>query len=62
MSWWIREAWTPLLSRLSRRQSGQGLTEYGLILVIVSIAAVVLIMSMGPKIADMFSGAGASLK
>lgn len=58
----IREACRPLLLRLSRRQPGQGLTEYGLILVIVSIAAVVLIMSMGPKIADMFSGAGASLK
>jgi Flp pilus assembly pilin Flp len=58
----IRDVWAALLFRLTLRQPGQGLTEYGLILVIVSIAAVVLVMSMGPKLASMFSGAGASLK
>ena len=51
-----------LLVRLHSRQAGQGLVEYGLILVVVSIAAVVLISSMAPKISAMFSGAGASLK
>jgi Flp pilus assembly pilin Flp len=59
---WIREGREALLSRLSHREPGQGLTEYGLILVIVSIAAVVLVMSMGPRIASMFSTAGSSLK
>ncbi len=59
---WIRGVWAPFLARLSHRQPGQGLTEYGLILVIVSIAAVVLIMTMGPKVASMFSSAGASLR
>ena len=58
----IHEVWMRLLIRLTHRQPGQGLTEYGLILVIVSIAAVVLVMSMGPRLASMFSGAGASLK
>ena len=58
-----------ILERLDRfilglwcRQRGQGLTEYGLIIVVVSIAAIVLVQSMGPKIADMFSSAGTSLK
>jgi pilus assembly protein Flp/PilA len=59
---WIWERWEGLLSRLSHREPGQGLTEYGLILVIVSIAAVVLVMSIGPKISSMFSSAGSSLK
>jgi hypothetical protein len=47
---------------LAVRQRAQGLTEYGLILVVCSIAAVVLIVAMGPKVAAMFSGAGVSLK
>ena len=51
-----------LLARLHSRQAGQGLVEYGLINVVCSIAAIVLILSMGPKVASMFSGAGASLK
>jgi hypothetical protein len=58
----IRElAWRVRLF-LASRFEGQGLTEYGLILVVCSIAAVVLVMAMGPKIAGMFSGAGVSLK
>ena len=47
---------------LDARQRAQGLTEYGLILVVCSIAAVVLIMAMGPKVSAMFSGASVSLK
>jgi Flp pilus assembly pilin Flp len=58
----IREYLDRLILGLWCRQRGQGLTEYGLILVVVSIAAIVLITSMGPKIASMFSSAGASLK
>jgi Flp pilus assembly pilin Flp len=51
-----------LLVRLDRRQPGQGLLEYGLILVVCSVAAVVLIMSIGPKVASMFSRAATSLQ
>ena len=58
----IREYLDRLILGLWCRQRGQGLTEYGLVIVIVSIAAIVLIQSMGPKIASMFSGAGSSLK
>jgi Flp pilus assembly pilin Flp len=41
-------------------ERGQGLMEYGLIISVVSIAAVVLIMAMGPRVASMFSSAGTS--
>ena len=58
----IREYLDRLILGLWCRQRGQGLTEYGLVIVIVSIAAIVLVQSMGPKIASMFSGAGSSLK
>jgi Flp pilus assembly pilin Flp len=34
--------------------------EYGLIISVVSIAAVVLIMAMGPRVASMFQTAGQS--
>ncbi len=40
---------------LRARAPGQGMLEYGLIISVVSIAAVVLIMAMGPKVASMFS-------
>jgi Flp pilus assembly pilin Flp len=58
----IRDWWGSILAGMRQRQPGQGLAEYGLILTIVSIAAVVLIVSMGPKLASMFSSAAVSLK
>ena len=58
----IREYLDRLILGLWCRQRGQGLTEYGLIIVVVSIAAIVLVQSMGPKISAMFSSAGTSLK
>jgi len=39
----------------SESQSGQGLVEYALILVIVSIVAIFLIVSMGSRLTGMFS-------
>lgn len=45
---------------LQARTPGQGLTEYGLIISVVSIAAIVMIVAMGPKVASMFSQAGTS--
>ena len=58
----LYERVTWFLTALWCRQRGQGLTEYGLILVICSIVAIVLIQSIGPKVAQMFSTAGSSLK
>jgi Flp pilus assembly pilin Flp len=57
----LRDWLAQLRGGASRRDRGQGLMEYGLIISVVSIAAVVLIMAMGPRVASMFSGAGASL-
>lgn len=37
------------------RESGQGLVEYALILVLVSVAAIGLMMLVGPAISNMFS-------
>jgi pilus assembly protein Flp/PilA len=36
-------------------QSGQGLVEYALILVMVSIVAIVILFTMGAQITNMFS-------
>ena len=49
-----------LRTRLDWGAPGQGLMEYGLIISVVSIAAVVLIMAMGPRVASMFQTAGQS--
>ncbi len=37
------------------QQAGQGMVEYALILIIVSVVALVLIVSMGSQLNDMFS-------
>jgi len=48
-------AWVPA------REEGQGLVEYGLILAGVSVAALVAIFALGPKIKTLFETVGASL-
>jgi pilus assembly protein Flp/PilA len=39
----------------SRGQSGQGLVEYALILVMVSIVAIAILLAMGGRTINMFS-------
>jgi Flp pilus assembly pilin Flp len=56
----IRDWIDRLRARFTPDAPGQGLMEYGLIISVVSIAAVVLIMAMGPRVASMFSTAGTS--
>jgi pilus assembly protein Flp/PilA len=51
-----------LQSRLESRERGQGMVEYGLIIAAVAIAVIVALFALGPKISDMFSSTGASLK
>jgi pilus assembly protein Flp/PilA len=41
--------------RALKRQSGQGLVEYALILVMVSIVAILILISMGDQLNHMFS-------
>jgi Flp pilus assembly pilin Flp len=48
-------------TRLAAHEEGQGMLEYGLIIVAVAIAVIVAIFALGPKIATLFSTAGASL-
>lgn len=40
---------------LAKRQQGQGLVEYALILVLVSVVVIVILSQLGPRIGDIFS-------
>lgn len=46
---------------LTPTQRGQGMVEYALILVLVSIAVIVILMTMGNQIANVFSNIVAAL-
>jgi pilus assembly protein Flp/PilA len=50
-----------LASLLNRRQSGQGMVEYALILVLVSIVVIVILLTMGNQINNVFSNVVAAL-
>ena len=41
--------------RLLRREQGQGLVEYALILVLVAIVVIAILTLLGPQIANVFS-------
>jgi len=43
------------------RQRGQGMIEYALILVLVSIVAVIILLTMGNQIQNVFSNVVAAL-
>jgi len=45
-----------------QREPGQGLVEYGLILAGVSIAALVALFALGPRISSLFNAVSDSLK
>ena len=45
----------------ARRQHGQGMVEYALILVLVSIVVIVILLTMGNQIANVFSNVVAAL-
>ena len=44
-----------------RKQHGQGMVEYALILVLVSIVVIVILLTMGNQIANVFSNVVAAL-
>jgi len=50
----------PRLTKV-RRQRGQGMVEYALILVLVSIVVIVILVTMGAQIANVFSNIVAGL-
>jgi pilus assembly protein Flp/PilA len=45
----------------SEREEGQGMVEYGLIIALVAIIVIAALVILGPKIADIFNKASASL-
>ena len=47
---------------LLNEESGQGMVEYGLILVLVSIAAIVTLGGVGGKLKDIFTSITSSLE
>ncbi len=49
-------------SEVPEREEGQGLVEYGLILAGVSIAALVALFALGPRITSLFNSVSASLR
>jgi pilus assembly protein Flp/PilA len=42
------------------REEGQGLVEYGLILVLIAVAVVVLLAVLGTQLSDLFSRVAAA--
>ena len=46
-------AW--VLDQMEREEEGQGLVEYALILVLVSIAAIVALTTLGSKLSPLFN-------
>ena len=45
--------WRPL--NVLNREDGQGMVEYALILVLVSVVAIVILLAMGTQIQNVFS-------
>ncbi|MGD0124335.1 Flp/Fap pilin component [Acidobacteriia bacterium SbA2] len=50
-----------LLDRLWKEDEGQDLTEYGLLLVLIALAAIAMMQSLGSAINAVFSTASASM-
>lgn len=44
-----------------RREEGQGLTEYALLAVLISIAALAILVLVGPQVSAMFSRVNSEL-
>lgn len=40
---------------LSEHQSGQGLVEYALVIIMVAILVIVILVFLGPAVGDLFS-------
>ena len=50
-----------LLNRFLREDEGQDLIEYGLLIGIISVAALIGIQEIGPKVGSYFSNLNATL-
>ena len=50
-----------LLNRLARREEGQGLAEYALILTLIAIVAIVALVFLGTQVSEILSTVGDSV-
>ena len=50
-----------LARRSGRREEGQGMVEYGLIIALVAVVAIAGLIILGPKIGSLFSSLGTSV-
>lgn len=50
-----------LATKLGRKEEGQGMVEYSLILALVSVVAIVTLTAMGTGVIDVFDAAGTAL-
>jgi len=50
-----------MLKRLFYEESGQGMVEYGLIIALVAIVAMAGLLTLGPKIKEVFDGISAEM-
>ncbi len=49
------EAFKGLVDRIITEEDGQGMIEYALIAALLSIAAIAVIVNLGPKLTDIFT-------
>ena len=57
----LRQFVASLFASLRGRSAGQGLVEYGLIVVMVALVAVVGLFALGPAVRDLLSAASTSV-
>ena len=50
-----------MLKNWLKDENGQGMVEYGLIIGLISIVAIVVLLALGPRIKNMFQGADNAL-
>jgi len=50
-----------LIVRLGKEEEGQDLTEYGLLMVLIALAATAALSSVGQAVSTVFSNASSSL-
>ena len=53
--------WLELARIELRREEGQTMTEYGVLLALIAVVVIVALLFLGPKIAAVFSNVGTKL-